>query len=312
MPNHDHLRNDAATVRAETAQIDFKDRFEPAATSDWCEVIKDLLAMANSGGGCILFGLTSTGDFAGIEPCGFASIDPADVANKVSSYLYRQFTGFELASFERGGRLHPTIVVHGVDSPLVPRHNGTYQLPNGRQTSAFYQGIAYFRHGAKSEPGEQADFDRLISRAEDRGLRRIEEIITTLKAAPPGATLQVLPPGVQVSMPSTHDRVRLSADASAPQAVLLDHDGAYPYRSSELVAKLNERLGRLIVNSHDVLCVRRAHGIDLRRKEMLGKLKFGPLQFSPLFLDFMADEFSKDPEFFQKARKKYRELQLRE
>ena len=37
--------------------------FDPAATQDWCEVVKDIVAMANSGGGYVVFGVNDDGNF---------------------------------------------------------------------------------------------------------------------------------------------------------------------------------------------------------------------------------------------------------
>ncbi len=41
----------------ETAGLDFKAAFDPKAAQDWCELIKDVVAMANSGGGIVVFGI---------------------------------------------------------------------------------------------------------------------------------------------------------------------------------------------------------------------------------------------------------------
>jgi hypothetical protein len=50
------------------------------------ELVKDLAAIANSGGGMIVFGLDSQGAPTGESIEGITSIDPADIANKVGRY----------------------------------------------------------------------------------------------------------------------------------------------------------------------------------------------------------------------------------
>ena len=50
-----------ATAEDETADLDFKSAFDPASTRDWCELVKDIVAFANSGGGCIVFGVNDDG-----------------------------------------------------------------------------------------------------------------------------------------------------------------------------------------------------------------------------------------------------------
>lgn len=37
------------SAEGESAQLDFKGQFDPTATSSWCELIKDIVAIANSG-----------------------------------------------------------------------------------------------------------------------------------------------------------------------------------------------------------------------------------------------------------------------
>lgn len=41
----------ALTAKRESKHIEFKEGFNPSEARDWCEIIKDIVAMANSGGG---------------------------------------------------------------------------------------------------------------------------------------------------------------------------------------------------------------------------------------------------------------------
>jgi len=54
------IKNVLAAKR-ESKRIDFKERFDTQAAGEWCEIIKDIVAMANSGGGAILFGTDNIG-----------------------------------------------------------------------------------------------------------------------------------------------------------------------------------------------------------------------------------------------------------
>lgn len=63
----------------ETAELDFKAAFDPKAAQDWCELIKDIVAMANSGGGIVVFGINddgtpSSGDLKPIQTLDTATI----------------------------------------------------------------------------------------------------------------------------------------------------------------------------------------------------------------------------------------------
>ncbi len=48
-------------AKRESKYVEFKRSFDPASTGAWCELIKDIVAMANTGGGVILIGLDNGG-----------------------------------------------------------------------------------------------------------------------------------------------------------------------------------------------------------------------------------------------------------
>lgn len=52
----------------ESATIDFKAGFDVQWQNDWCEVVKDVVAMANSGGGLIVFGVNDDGTPSRSDP----------------------------------------------------------------------------------------------------------------------------------------------------------------------------------------------------------------------------------------------------
>lgn len=51
----------AQEARRESRSIEFKKEFDPRSPRDWCELLKDIAAIANSGGGFIIFGADSRG-----------------------------------------------------------------------------------------------------------------------------------------------------------------------------------------------------------------------------------------------------------
>ena len=70
---------------SETERVDYKDSFAPSAQADWLEIIKDIVALANSGGGAIIFGIADDGTANGFDCAPLFSIDPADVTNRLSN-----------------------------------------------------------------------------------------------------------------------------------------------------------------------------------------------------------------------------------
>lgn len=49
----------------ESTTVDFKTSFDPQSKGDWCELIKDIIAMTNSGGGSLIVGVADDGSFSG-------------------------------------------------------------------------------------------------------------------------------------------------------------------------------------------------------------------------------------------------------
>jgi hypothetical protein len=77
LPSSDFI-NMAITTSHETSSIEFKETFDVASPQDWCEIIKDFKAIANSGGGIILFGLNNSGSPSGEDVHLLLELDPSD------------------------------------------------------------------------------------------------------------------------------------------------------------------------------------------------------------------------------------------
>ena len=72
--------------RCETDSLNFKSEFNPNSNQDWCELLKDIAAIANSGGGIIAIGLNDDGTSSPPDIKPVLALDPADVCNKVEKY----------------------------------------------------------------------------------------------------------------------------------------------------------------------------------------------------------------------------------
>lgn len=86
----------ALRASRETREIEFKSEFDPSQRGHWCEIIKDIMAIANSGGGVIVFGLDSTGQPTGSDVMPLLKIDPAQITDKVHSYTGVDYDEFEI------------------------------------------------------------------------------------------------------------------------------------------------------------------------------------------------------------------------
>jgi predicted HTH transcriptional regulator len=100
-------RKPTAVERAERAKresrtLDFKERFDPESASDCAELIKDLMAMANSGGGVIVVGVCNDGSPARMDVGPLLRLDPAKITDKIERYTGVQFADFEIQPAKRG------------------------------------------------------------------------------------------------------------------------------------------------------------------------------------------------------------------
>ena len=289
-----------ANAESETADLDFKSAFDPNSTRDWCELVKDIIAFANSGGGCIAFGVNDDGTPAGTDLSELRMVDPATVVDKIQKYTDQHFAGFSFGLASRHGVEIVALLISGASMPIVFSATGNYDS-GGKQRNAFQQGTVYFRHGAKSEPGTtddlRASLEREVDRVRSSWLDGIHKVVT----APLGATISVLTDEVRLSGAEDATGVRLVNDENAPAFKAMRTDLLYPYRQKELVTRVNSRLQGIKISGHDVHCVRKAHGID-SNLNFFYKPQYSSPQYSEAFAEWIAQQHSVDADFFQKAR----------
>ena len=300
----------AKNAKRESKYIEFKDRFDVQSSQHWCEIIKDIVAISNSGGGCIVFGVNNNGSPSGHDVSSVLELDPAIITDKIAKYTDRQFSDFEIEEIDKRGHKIAILIIYPTEVPFIFTKPGTYSTIDGRQRTAFGKGTIYFRHGAKSEPGNYYDLEKAIE-------RRIEEIkkswlsgIKKVVTAPLDHIIQVLPPDVKASLSPTATPIRITNSKEAPAYRLETPDKTHPYRQKEVIEKVNALLKGKQINQYDMLCVRRVYKVDVSRPDFYYKPKYGVPQYSEEFVNWLIESFQNDPKFFDKAREKYRSGKL--
>jgi predicted HTH transcriptional regulator len=81
----------AASAKRENKRIEFIDRFDPKQTKDWCEIVKEIVAIANSGGGAIVIGVRNDGSPSTKNISAFLELDPARITDQIAKYTDEQF-----------------------------------------------------------------------------------------------------------------------------------------------------------------------------------------------------------------------------
>jgi len=291
-------------AKRESKYVDFKRRFDPDSVGEWCEIIKDIVAMANTGGGVILIGLENGGEPSGENVEAVLRLDHATLVDKIRKYTGCDFSEVEIHEAKRQEDPVAIIEVAEAKVPLVFQSAGTYESA-GKPKSAFARGTVYFRHGAKSEPGTTDDIRCVIE-------RRLESIrsewldgVRKIVSAPQGSTVSVFSGEVTESRSADATPIRLVDDPNAPGYRLIDHDTTYPYRQTELIAVVNGMLpGDVGINTYDILAVRRTHEIDGDAR-YCHRPKFGSPQYSDAFAKWIVEQHKQNNNFFEEARKKH-------
>lgn len=137
MPS-DELLSAALARMSESSDVDFKTSFDPHALRDWLEIIKDIAAFANSGGGHILVGIADDGTPSGTDVSSLLAVDPADLDNRIYKYTGQHLSGVELLECEKSGFEICAIRILPVHIPIaftrVPV-NTSLRMPRSGQCS---------------------------------------------------------------------------------------------------------------------------------------------------------------------------------
>jgi hypothetical protein len=309
MPTEDYRLVRARDGRRETHNLDFKERFDLSSRADWCEVVKDMVAMANSGGGAIVFGVHDHAKPATIDLAPILSLDPAKITDKINAYTGEQISGFQMVEVKRGRRRAAALLIDGLDVPVPFTRPGTYPDPDKshKQKSAFSQGTLYVRHGAKSEPATRADVAAIIERRLERERKTLLQNVRRVVEAP--ADTEVIPIRRNVTDEQGNPTaIQLTTDPGAPVYGKLNPDLTHPYRQKELIDEVNRRLprGHREINTHDILSIRRAHGIDAdRTPDFAHQPMYASQQYSDAFVDWLVKRITRDAHFLDDARQRY-------
>jgi len=283
----------AAEARRSSKRVALRDGFDTRASGDWLDLVRDVAALANSGGGVVVLD-------------GVTDVDEERLHERLASYAEPEFESFTLEELTRAGRPATAIVVSpATNTPLVFSRQGRYRGADGTEHVAFVRGGLYFRHGAKSEPATGADVRDFIKRQLDATRSQWLANIRQVMHAPDGAEVAV----IETAERDEEGRptlIRLTTDPHAPLYGQVDPDQSHPYRQKEVIREVNARLDGQSVNAFDVLSVRRVHAIpEETRPEFVHVPKFGSPQYSDAFVDWLVVEHGRDPQFFARAKAGY-------
>jgi hypothetical protein len=251
--------------------------------------------------------LDKEGNTTGIDVKPVLHIDQAKITDKINTYTQSQFADFEVKSAVKDGTILVAILVRAASVPMVFTKEGAYHIPGEKRPGiAFARGTVYFRHGAKSEPGNSDDLRDVIGRQLQVVRKEWLYGVQMIAEAPTGSQIKVLPPMVRQSEEPEAILVRIVDDPSIPahyrEVIAVNPNQTHTFRRNDVVIKLRERLpDNMVINSYDVYAIRKAYGVD-ENLEFYFKPKFGSPQYSGEFIKWILDRYEEDNEFFAKTR----------
>jgi hypothetical protein len=294
----------AISAQRESKQIEFKESFNISSDQDWCEVLKDVVAIANSGGGIIIFGKKNNWSITSSISSKLSKLDPATVTDKIYKYTNSIYQDFEIETINTWKRKVVVLVLDNSKIPLVFCKPGTYVVSGNKQKTSFSQWTIYFRHGAKSEPCSPDDIKEVIDRNVDMIKKSWLGNIRKVVSSPIWSKIQILPSEIKASTNENATAIRITTEESAPLYRIEDPNSTHPFRGKDILDTLMNQL-KIDLNSFHLSCIRKEFKIDKDRPDFFYKSTFGAPQFSKTFLEWCLNQYKKDKKFFEKVRLKY-------
>lgn len=294
----------AETSAKEDEQVEFKSCFAPQKKAAfWAEIVKDIVAIANTKGGVIVFGLNDDATPSSDNCDALLSFDPAKIVDQIDKYTGLQFSNFEIVKAVRVSGIFPALLVFPTRLPIVFTKVGSYEYAPNQQKTAFSKGTVYFRHGAKSEPANQEDI-------RDAFLRELETVrqewlgnVRMVTEAGIGASVVVTQPDEAAA------NVRLTHDPNAPAIRVRDLSETHPYRQSEAIKEIKKKYqSTLTLNSHDIQAIKHTEGLGpSSHPDLIHKphSKASP-QYSAGFVDFVIQRLAANDNYLKECRQSFK------
>jgi hypothetical protein len=190
-------------MSGEGKTTDYKLKFEPANAKQKLALVKDLIAIANSGGGQITVGRDET-NIPGITEETTKALDSAKLSDFMQRYISpAQVDISHSVKKLKNGRYLAIIDIDAVDVPLVMARDGLWKGADPKKDKPlFLKGDIWVRHSSKTERISYEDLRRWIGLARRAEREQVLDRITTLVNLPEGTSLEVVSPsGLAIDSP---------------------------------------------------------------------------------------------------------------
>lgn len=186
----------------ETARVEFKARFDPTDKRAELELIREIVAFANSGGGQIIIGRGDDGAFVGVDEALETALDPARLCGKIAKFVAPESLEVTVAPIRSD---EGTVIALEVASwrlpPLVMARDGTCGQGQ-KQETIFRKGDVCVRRGTKAEVATRMDFIRWTDERVAEARKELLDNLHFLVSLPPGATVATFAGDEEIDEPN--------------------------------------------------------------------------------------------------------------
>ncbi|MFA4828784.1 MAG: ATP-binding protein [Thermodesulfovibrionales bacterium] len=170
--------------RGETTYIDYKESFDPNEQREWLNIIRDILAFANTCGGYIVFGVRDkTFEKVGVEEKDWKQlVDPDSIHKRINAYIQPPLTSLTSKHLMIDGMNF--IILH-IPESLGNTHivvkEGKFIDNNKKEVIRLRKGEIFVRRSGSSQLIEPIDLEGVINRRitffKDSLLSKISRIV---------------------------------------------------------------------------------------------------------------------------------------
>jgi hypothetical protein len=293
------------TAKRESKSIEFKEQFIPTDPRQSLEVLKDIVAISNSGGGTLVIGINNVGQATGGDVKPVLDYDHAKYCDLIRKYTNQNYADFEVIEAEKDGHTVAVFLIDPPDYPLVSEKPGTYPIEGSKhQQTAFAQGTLCFRHGAKTESATSDDLRRFMQNRFKEIQDQLVKGMRIVSESPRGSELTIVPAGIVDSSCMGGTPLRITTNPDAPGAIAVDRHRICPYRQKEVIKKLKERLSPdLVPSTNDFQAIVKIHNV-VSDAAFAWKPEFSSRQYSAALVDWVVERISENHDFAHEARRK--------
>lgn len=243
--------------KVETARCDLKATFTPSPAG-WPNLVKDIVAMANSGGGVLVLGVDDDGSRLGLPQSLLQDLDPVRINGRIEPKAPGARVGVSYHELSYYRRTYGFLVVSPHDALIVFDRQWSYNPEGGgRAREVIRQGVVYVRGIAETRPAQQGDLARIVQRLIETGSQQFLARIEKLAAVPMSAELVAYDPaagGQGVRLVSKGEGQPVTIVDQQPDAVPIHEilDPGVPYSSTQAEIASQVRLWRTSDINHRV------------------------------------------------------------